>query len=739
MSSIFNQLKNIFVSNPPIAKTSIQDLSSQISSTKTPMLIDTLIEGFNPAEFMSRKGFKVIDKMIKDEHINGILELKKFFILSTGYHFILEDAENGSEEVLNFINNNFNSKYKGLLTRDLHQILTSFEYGFSISEKIYSKIGDKLFLTRIKTVPPHSIDFKTDDNGELIEITQQQFKGQISLPLNKILLFSQNQYFDNPYGKSDLERCYRSWFAKDTIIKFWTIYLQRFASPFPVGKVPDTFGQEKVDEMIDILDSIQQAVSLVIPEGASIELHKVGGNTNGEYDTAIERFNQMIARALLLPDLMGMGQSTTGGSYSLGQKQYEMFVATIEFIRKSLEELINEEVIKQLVDINFGVQDNYPVFRFKPFKDEALTDMIKLFLDAFQKGMPTTTEDFDYFRKLINFPVLNTDIDQIQIKKETPQNNDPIRNYSFSKEDRFIPNRKPSKYEARIDFVKEAKDLDIIENNTINNLASLMKSSKDALKSTIIKKEIIKNADIAEVNKLQLKNKGEMKRVLQLGLNDIYSYAVSGAKNEVKELTKRQNFAKAKITDLQVTNKQAQKLAEELIDTQSFQSIGTISDELLNKTKQKVISGIQLGKNEREIMQDIDIIFNEVTQGSAKNNMAINPSRLQVIVRTNATNINNLARKQVASDPDIKGFVWAMEYSAILDDRTTDICQSLDGKIIPIDSPEIDYVSPPLHFNCRSQLRYVTQIDRQEDSLTPSKIASREALSDKFPESKDFV
>lgn len=46
--------------------------------------------------------------------------------------------------------------------------------------------------------------------------------------------------------------------------------------------------------------------------------------------------------------------------------------------------------------------------------------------------------------------------------------------------------------------------------------------------------------------------------------------------------------------------------------------------------------------------------------------------------------------------------VYAFQYSAILDERTTDRCLSLDGRVVKAGSPAfIDY-SPPQHYNCRS-------------------------------------
>ena len=745
------------------------------SSTKTSDLDDSMIKGYNPNIFMQKKGFRIIDDMLRDEHIYGILEMKKFFILSTGHHFIYKSGETDSkkDEILDFVVTNFGAKYSGLFLSDMHQLLSAFEYGFAIAEKVYKNEDGKLWLHRIKTVPPHSIEFFTDDFGQLEKIIQrQQITGQTELPMHKMLLFVQNQRFDNPYGRSDMERCYRGWFAKDQFIKFWAIFLQRFASQFPVAKVPESFGADKTQEMLDILDSIQQAVSLVIPDTASVEM--IGGNkSSGEYDMAIERMNQMIARALLIPDLMGFGQSTKGGSYALGETQFQIFLSIMQFIRTSLEETINEGAIKQLIDMNYGEQDEYPMMEFLPYKDEHLTEMLGQFLTAFEKGMPTTNDDFNHFRKKINFPEL--DIDEVEpdkiIKanqkaegqpagapppekkpagKTEPNTADPEENAEDgaddSEEDEPViamshytqytrkPSRKPSKYEARVNFVQEDEVRSIKEDQIIDRMAALMGSMKTVFKQTITKKEIIKNGDVSEVAKLQFKNKGDLRRIFRDGLDELYNMGRAGAKREIKDLQKVQSFASKKINDLHVKPKEALKIAEAQLDAVSFQAIGQLTDDLLNKSKQSIITGMSLGHNEREIIGNIDAIFNGVTVGSAGATLEASPALLQTIVRTNSTSFFNLGRKQTATDPGLDGFIYAYEFSAIMDDRTTDICAALDGSIIPIDSPEAEYATPPMHFNCRSILRYVTEVDRQEDNLKPTAIPGRDQLFEDFPE-----
>lgn len=59
-----------------------------------------------------------------------------------------------------------------------------------------------------------------------------------------------------------------------------------------------------------------------------------------------------------------------------------------------------------------------------------------------------------------------------------------------------------------------------------------------------------------------------------------------------------------------------------------------------------------------------------------------------------------------------------LRYSAVVDDRTSEICEPINGVTLPVDDPFWNEYTPLNHFNCRCTLE---QIDRFEDVETTSK------------------
>ena len=71
----------------------------------------------------------------------------------------------------------------------------------------------------------------------------------------------------------------------------------------------------------------------------------------------------------------------------------------------------------------------------------------------------------------------------------------------------------------------------------------------------------------------------------------------------------------------------------------------------------------------------------------------------------------NEARYAEYTDPELSDFVLALRYSAILDSRTTEICTALHDRVYKADNPVWDDIRPPNHYNCRSVLVPITEID----------------------------
>ncbi len=113
---------------------------------------------------------------------------------------------------------------------------------------------------------------------------------------------------------------------------------------------------------------------------------------------------------------------------------------------------------------------------------------------------------------------------------------------------------------------------------------------------------------------------------------------------------------------------------------------------------QRVITqGLSEGLNNRDIMKRLAQVF----PGFSRH-------RLENIARTETASAYNAGRLATFRD---SRFVVAVQFSAIIDDRTTEICKARDGRILLLSDPALDANTPPLHYQCRSTLVPVDKFD----------------------------
>ena len=144
----------------------------------------------------------------------------------------------------------------------------------------------------------------------------------------------------------------------------------------------------------------------------------------------------------------------------------------------------------------------------------------------------------------------------------------------------------------------------------------------------------------------------------------------------------------------------------------SLQLSNVFETDLLNKAKQKIYSGIENGLSIQDIRFSLQDVFTQFSSW-----------RLQNIARTELTKAFNQGRLEAFKSPHLDGFIVALQFTGVWDDRTSDICEERlrmnngHGLILKIGDPRIPANTPPLHFQCRSSWLPVDKYSLIEEGL----------------------
>lgn len=707
------------------------DLSEKFTLITTDMLKadSSLYSGYaerpyNPDDVAKMKGtFGIYDEMRRDDQVKAVLWLKKFMILGRGWDISVEHEE--MQEIGDEIKDNLQSLESPDFDSALMNMLTHLDYGFSITEPIFTT-EEKVLLKSLKTRAPHAFTLITDEYANLTGVEQNTASGTITVD-GKGLIFLQHQYeFGVPYGVSDLQAAYRPWFSKKMVIKFWNIYLERFGNPFVVATFPGNLGKADKDKLLDILKNLQAKTGITVPEGVNIEVLSPSSGTT-DFEKAVNIYNSQIARSLLIPDLVGVGGSeTSGGSYSLGQKQFEAFFLTLEKIRGNLEAKINRYVVAPLLWWNYGKELKEGIrWKLNSIDKDDKLRLLEIWTNAASYGVWKASDDeVNYFRKTTGFP--QGDVERINTTKPTineegnpllddvpPSSKRKVKLAQTVKNTRnFSTKREFTSYEKRVDFQKIENDMKEIVEQSINALIPPLVLIREALLETIRKEKIIEGKKTEKIVDMKLKYLKDLQIAWRVVLKDTFDRGWDTAEDEFKAIkpdTKKMQFVSPSA------------LFEEMISDRSFFITGVMRDAIRKDAGQIILNGIEKGHSTQDVIHRLNEYFTKhytpiVIQGQEVGLEEV-PGRLETITRTNMIKAYNQGRRNFFESEEAEDFVQGYQFSAILDDRTTPVCEALDEETYRVGDPYIEKITPPLHFNCRSILIPIT-ID---EKMTPSK------------------
>lgn len=171
--------------------------------------------------------------------------------------------------------------------------------------------------------------------------------------------------------------------------------------------------------------------------------------------------------------------------------------------------------------------------------------------------------------------------------------------------------------------------------------------------------------------------------------------------------------------------------AQRYLKAKAFWITGLIDTKIREKARRILLNAIGTGEALPKTIQKLSDTFEPYVgdENVLRDDEVISPSRLETIVRTNATDAFNQGR--VVEARKAGEFLVGFQWSSVLDKTTTEVCQYLDGKAFRPDDPALDVLKPSRHFSCRSVLVPISideQVD-EDDFITPAEVEVALSLS----------
>lgn len=297
------------------------------------------------------KGLTLYDEVDRDAHAGSVLQTR--YLAVTGREWRVDPADDSPraaaiaamvQEALRATN----------FDQFRQEMLQAILYGFYPAEVIWQVKRGLIVPHVIRAKHPRRFCFDQERRLRLLT-PANPVRGE-ELPERKFLCFTYGSS-DNPYGKGVGSRLWWPVWFKKVGIKFWLIFLDKFGVPTGVGKYPASATKEEKATLLEAVASIQSETGVIIPDSMAIALLEATRGGAVSHEGLCEYMDRQISKSVL-----GQTATTEGTAGKLGNDDAQSDVRDdiIKADADLLCECLNNSLVRWIVDLNFGPQDDYP-------------------------------------------------------------------------------------------------------------------------------------------------------------------------------------------------------------------------------------------------------------------------------------------------------------------------------------------------------------------------------------------
>lgn len=721
---------------------------------------------YTPDKLLSRKKFAIYQEMLNDDAIEPAIEDMKILALSTGWTVSPASDDARHVEQADFVRHVLEN-VDGGFKEDLKQILGALEIGWSIGELVYEPISlgrwtGMLRLKALKAKNPVEMNLTTDafDNitpNGVINISYQSGQYAKEMPLEKFVVYSYNTRYEDKFGRSKLRCLYELWFMKQIFKKAWAIYLEKFGHGIGVFKNVPADDEKVTSTLLGVLRQLRYESGITVPSGIDFDIIESSGKGADLHQAAIDHIDRRIRIAIAGQTLTAdIGDSGSRAAAEVHADKQDLYVA--ELHEDLAQKAIGPQIIKRIVDMNFGQQEQYPIFRFNPTKKRDFDRSIDKYNVGVEKGyIKPTPADVAVIREHLGFPKGEEDEAFLSVvaKKpaslpkidpaaadnpdEDPDGEDGVedglkqaRKDAKAKKDDGDPaelaesrgavvklGRKLTKFEEFTDFATIQGRFGSVSAVATSAMARAVREAVADLLEEIARKRIIEDRNIGLISKLSVRAMyvRDLRNAAEDMMLAMQRYGQRDGRSEVRGI--KASLKVASLASPVETRPVTPKEVLQLLQQRAYSIAGSERDQLMKVISKHLIDAVQNGASLKDVADAVERdLDGYVARGVADEEDAAG-SHIETLVRTEMNRAYNQGRRDYFEEDGAD--VVAYQYSAILDDRTTELCQWLDGKVYAVTSPWINIITPPNHFNERSLLIPILKGQEWEESPAPPK------------------
>ena len=585
--------------------------------------------------------------------------------------------------------------------------------------------GSVIGLETIYTRPAEGFvdNIEVNDYGRVTKLIQDTMSGPISIDPADVIYWAYKGQPWNPYGRSIFHSAYDYWVLKRALMRLFSEFSTVNASGIKEYVIPDNMFQKDKDTAYERLKALAGRANIVRKKGHELVIHIPPGTAGYNFIRGIRELCNVEIRKAFLYDETINAEGMRTGSKASREVSEKVTYAVLQSQGYAYCEAIAEQLFRYILDRNGYTSWPTPKLVPEPVakKDADPAPILQAVTQAYTAGVfitiPDTVRD-----QLLRQTVRPLGIEYDENAGDVAQKKDA------KKETKAMHFANAPAGRTKQDVLKLKREAVLAEKKAVADVTEtwtgMLPDIKRAFNSTLFDrsgkwktKDYSKLREVAE----STVTKGGSKLRDTLTENFINRY--DQGRGDAKKIIPIK--AAVNVVPVSVDPVAARRMLSQRVYLTMHETYGSMSNDIYYILENAINGGI----SEREAMAQISSYLD--THG-------FTAGRATTIVNTSLSGAYNSGRMSLfnqIADPygESPGGIIGYQFSAILDDATTDLCANdYDGRFFHVDDPNLP--EPPLHYGCRSVLLPVFTGEEPWGSGEWTSLAESKQLSAGIPE-----
>jgi phage gp29-like protein len=299
----------------------------------------------------------------RDLHLGAVTQSRFLAAVAQGREVMPASSRKQDGEVADFVRERFDAlpRRHALLS----SLMSAITHGFSMAEIVWDVSEGQVIPVDIKPRPQKFFTFLPGDYSkpplDFPHYADPDVREGVELPREKFI-FHRHYSTSGDCLKAGLFRGV-SWYYLFTnfTLKDWLTFIDLYGVPMRLGKYKNTTDESSRQALRDAVANLGSDAAAVISDDTTIDfIQNAASGDNSLFMGAAEFFNRQKSKRILGQTLTTETGGSSSGAYALGKVHDGVRRDIVSFDCRSLDETLNTDFVKPLVDFNFGPQPRYP-------------------------------------------------------------------------------------------------------------------------------------------------------------------------------------------------------------------------------------------------------------------------------------------------------------------------------------------------------------------------------------------